>query len=73
MAALGGAVAGLLAVATNGEFLRHTVSYNANPFVKRQLLRFVFQNLGMNVLVGLTLGSARHDARDEGSSRCGRQ
>ena len=56
MAALGGAVAGLLAVATNGEFLRHTVSYNANPFEKRQLVRFVFQNLvGMNVLVGLAL------------------
>ena len=56
LAAGGGGLAGLLTVITGGEFLRHTVAYNANPFDVAQLAGFMVTNvLGMNALVGLAL------------------
>lgn len=56
MAATGGALAGLLSLATDGQFVRHTVAYNANPFDLAQLARFMVSNLlGMNALAGLAL------------------
>ena len=56
MAAIGGGLVSLLAAATGGEFLRHTLRYNANPFDLGQLSRFMFANLlGMNALTALAL------------------
>jgi hypothetical protein len=56
MGALGGGLVTLLAGATDGEFLRHTLAYNLNPFDVAQLLTSMVTNLvGMNALVGLAL------------------
>jgi hypothetical protein len=56
MATTCGALAGLLSLATDGEFVRHTVAYNANPFDLAQLAGFMVANLlGMNALAGLAL------------------
>jgi hypothetical protein len=51
---LGGGVAAFLWVATHGEFLRHTMSYNVNLFSVKQLFKFGEANLsGLNALAGL--------------------
>jgi hypothetical protein len=56
MGVLGGGLIGLLTIATGGEFLRHTVRYNANPFNLAQFFSFASSNLlGMNALAGLAL------------------
>ena len=54
--ALGGGLVSVLALATEGEFLRHTLAYNLNPFDAAQLVTSMIANLiGMNALAGLAL------------------
>jgi hypothetical protein len=56
MGILGATVACALTVATAGEFLRHTVLYNANPFSVGQLVKYMGWDLvTMNVILLLAL------------------
>jgi hypothetical protein len=46
-------VAVVLSTATDGEFLRHIIRYNQNPFSVRQLIDLLGQNLSEMAFVGL--------------------
>ncbi len=53
MVGLGLTVAVVLSAATDGEFLRHTIRYNQNPFSVRQLITLLAQNLADISFVGV--------------------
>ena len=53
MVGLGLTVAVVLSTATDGEFLRHIIRYNQNPFSVRQLIYLLGQNLSEMAFVGL--------------------
>jgi hypothetical protein len=53
MVGLGLTVAVVLSTATDGEFLRHIIRYNQNPFSVRQLVLFLGENLSGMSFVGL--------------------
>ena len=53
MVGLGLTVAVVLSTATDGEFLRHIIRYNQNPFSVRQLIYLLCQNLSEMSFVGV--------------------